>query len=194
MKRLLKNIVLILVLTMCMTTVAFAAVGDKVEGSKADIILEDADTTIIFDTVNAEKMLVSVASNKLVPGNQYLVLVIAGDGSKIDEDTILYIDQAAAGGTDKGTLDFEVYPSAIKDSVILITGVADGQLKLAVIDAKYILGDANMDGKVNAADIVRIAKMMMNKADKNDPADANEDGSVNAADIVRVAKIMMGKA
>lgn len=194
MKRLVKIVALVLILTMCLMPMAYAAVGDVIEGNKATVELKDADTTVIFDEQNAEKMNVTIESEKLTPGKQYLILVVAGDGSAINQDTILYIDQAPANGTTKGVLSFDVYPSSIKDSVILITGVADGKLKLAVIDAMYILGDADGNGEITVSDIIVIANIILERMEKNDASDADENGEVTVSDIIVVANLILGRA
>ena len=68
-----------------------------------------------------------------------------------------------------------------------------------VIEAQegiFVMGDANDDGTVNAADIVEVVNYIMgHPSDKFNEAnaDANDDGSVNAADIVMIVNIIMGK-
>jgi hypothetical protein len=54
------------------------------------------------------------------------------------------------------------------------------------------LGDANLDGVVNAADIIRVQKIMAGLEPATPCADANQDGAINAADIVRILKIISG--
>lgn len=61
-----------------------------------------------------------------------------------------------------------------------------------------IKGDANGDGKVDAADIADIVNYMMGKPTSTgkfteQAADVNNDGAVNAADIVKIVSIIMGK-
>ena len=196
MNKLLKTLALVLVLTMCMSVVASAAttatgVNGVASNDKADVTISADGTTVTFAAADSENMQVDIASSALIEGSQYLILVVSGDGSVISKDTILYIDQDAAGAG--GTLSFNVYPSSIKDSVILITGVADGQLKLAVIDARYILGDANGDTFVDVRDIMRIANIILGTAEPTPAADANEDTYYDVRDIMRVANIILGK-
>ena len=58
-----------------------------------------------------------------------------------------------------------------------------------------LLGDANNDGTINAADIVEVVNYIMgspsNKFDLS-KADANGDKTVNAADIVAIVNVIMG--
>ena len=52
-------------------------------------------------------------------------------------------------------------------------------------------GDANNDGKVDAADIVEITNYIMGKASEKfifKAADVNEDGKVDIADIIMIVK------
>ena len=58
-----------------------------------------------------------------------------------------------------------------------------------------LIGDANSDGTINAADIVEVVNYIMGcpsaKFNKS-AADANGDGTVNATDIVKIVNIIMG--
>ena len=61
--------------------------------------------------------------------------------------------------------------------------------------AKYIVGDANGDGKVSSADITSILSIMAGNIKPTfivEAADANLDNKVSAADITRVLSIMAG--
>lgn len=58
-----------------------------------------------------------------------------------------------------------------------------------------VLGDANSDGSVNAADIVEIVNYIMGKPFEKfdaDAADTNRDGTINVADIVLITAHIMG--
>lgn len=186
MKKFCRIASLILVLALALSTVVFAA-----ENSKATVtVVEGMGATAEFDTSNEEIVNVSVTSNSLVDGGQYLVLMVKsanGEDYTIDQESILYIDQTASVGN---TVSFAVYPSTYTDSVILITGAEDGVLKVAIVDGKYILGDANGDGRVTTRDIIRIANMIMDD-EYSSAADANEDGRVTTRDIIRVANMIM---
>jgi hypothetical protein len=68
-----------------------------------------------------------------------------------------------------------------KDNVV--TGLASGQ-----IEVKYtLLGDANLDGLVNAADFTILAANFNQPATSWDQGDFNYDGLVNAADFTDLA-------
>ena len=58
----------------------------------------------------------------------------------------------------------------------------------------FVIGDANGDGSVNAADIVEVVNYIMgtpSAAFVFEAADVNTDGSVNAADIVLIVNLIM---
>ena len=69
--------------------------------------------------------------------------------------------------------------------------------EIVALPNKVIKGDANNDGKVDAADIVEVLNFLIGNPSENfseTNADANEDGNVNAADIVIIANKIMGIA
>jgi hypothetical protein len=141
-------------------------------GSTTALAANDDATTItgvnasaIFTTEGSEDQLTVTYSGDLVAGTQYLVLMVTCDNVadltvtdgtlngtpsySITENSILYIDQTAADAT--GSITFQVYPSSVQDSIILITST-NGTVIAAIVDAKYILGDLTGDGIINVAD------------------------------------------
>ena len=63
---------------------------------------------------------------------------------------------------------------------------------LRVID--YVLGDVNMDGKINVADYTSVAHHIMGNTPEvfnKNAADANHDGKINVADLTAIAHIIM---
>ncbi len=97
-----------------------------------------------------------------------------------------------------------------KDSYVEVTGIdevvfADGTtmtfadfLKAAkpaeeLDKASEVKGDLNTDGKVTAADISLMVKLLSENAEKiyNEIADINEDGFVNTADLVLIKKMVI---
>ena len=194
MKKFWKIAALVLTVAILMSTVAAAA---EISNKKATItVLDGVGASAAFDTSNEDIVKVSVTSASLKAGEQYLILMVKssdGENYTIDKDSILYIDQKAADSSN--TVAFDVYPSSYADSVILITGVADGALKVAIVDGKFIVGDANGDNKINAMDIIRIANYLVGNATvESGAADANGDGKVNAMDIIRIANYLVGNA
>ncbi|MFW6150832.1 MAG: right-handed parallel beta-helix repeat-containing protein [Chloroflexota bacterium] len=52
-------------------------------------------------------------------------------------------------------------------------------------------GDVNGDGRVNAADITKVERIMLMLDPETPGADVNEDGRLNAADITKIERIML---
>ena len=79
-------------------------------------------------------------------------------------------------------------PATMPDHDVTVTGTFTKNMKM---------GDANGDGKVDAADIADIVNYMMGKPTSTrvfneEAADVNDDGVVNAADVVQIANIILG--
>lgn len=193
MKRRVRQLALLLAAVMLLSVTALAA--DTVEGEKATITDIYSGATATFDTSNPDIINVTFTSNSLVDGSQYLILMIKGSESAytITEDSILYIDQTEAANK---TISFDVYPSSIQDSVILITGVNNGPLVAAIVNAKYILGDVTGDGRINARDAMMVARcaaqyempdMFISAA-----ADVSGDERITARDAMMIARFAAG--
>jgi hypothetical protein len=76
--------------------------------------------------------------------------------------------------------------------VYLDESVADESVKSLILCG--YLGDANSDGKVNAADIVEVVNYKLNNPSDNfnfKAADVNMDGEVDEADVEEIVKIIM---
>lgn len=198
MKRRVRQLALLLAAVMLLSVTALAA--DTVEGEKATITDIYSGATATFDTSNPDIINVTFTSSSLVNGNQYLILMIKGSESAytITEDSILYIDQTAATGNGDGTatIEFDVYPSSIQDSVILITGVNDGPLVAAIVNAKYILGDVNGDGRIGIGDALMILQHIVEITALDDnqllAADVNNTGSVTIGDALLILQHIVG--
>jgi len=200
MKKTMRMLALVLAMLSMLSVAAFAA--GPTDNGKATIESKlGADGTVTFDESNDEKINVTYTNaSQIVEGKYYLVLMVAGDGKTIDKNTILYIDQVTAGAG--GTLTFDVYPSSLKKGVIMIvaeniepTEAGLAGLKAAIIDVKYILGDANDDGVVNVIDLTRIAQYLVGKSAANiEASDTNQDGKVDIIDLTRLAQFLVGLA
>lgn len=163
--------------------------------------MEGAGASVAFNTANPEIIEVTVTSELLVPGDQYVILMVkSADGVNYDLDdpaNILYINQteqagAAASGTN-GSVSFNVYPSSLTDSIILIAGAKDGLIKAAIVDGKYILGDANDDGKVSGLDAVAVLRYVAglpNNKFNEQAANVNGDGKISGLDAVRLLRFI----
>lgn len=195
MKRRVRQLALLLAAVMLLSVTALAA--DTVEGEKAIITDIYSGATATFDTSNSDIIHVTFTSNSLVDGSQYLILMIKGSESAytITEDSILYIDQTEAANK---TISFDVYPSSIQDSVILITGVDGGPLVAAIVNAKYILGDVNGDGYIDATDalfVLRHAARIQGAeltGSVLSAADVNNDTYVDATDALFILRLRAG--
>jgi hypothetical protein len=83
---------------------------------------------------------------------------------------------------------------------IIVSGAEAQNYEISYVKGKLTiiaLGDANGDGKVDAADIADIVNYMMGKPTSTrvfneEAADVNDDGVVNAADVVQIANIILG--
>ena len=68
-----------------------------------------------------------------------------------------------------------------------------GELNLtAFIPTTVLLGDANGDGKINAADITKVERIIVDLDPETPGADACEDGVIDASDITTVEMIIAG--
>lgn len=191
-----------LVLALCLLlSVPAMAAGPVAENDKATVtVVEGSGASVAFDETNPEIIDITVSSNQLTAGEQYVVLMVKcpdGENYTINEDSILYIDQTAAvAGTPNASVSFSVYPSSLSDSVILITGAKDGLLKAAIVDGKYILGDVNDDGVVDIADVTQLLRYIvgLDSEDNINMDAANVDGSenVDVNDATKLLRVVVG--
>ena len=201
MKRRVRQLALLLAAVMLLSVTALAEEG-TVDGEKATITDIYSGATATFDTSNPDIINVTFTSPDLDEGGQYLILMIKGSESDytITEDSILYIDQTAATGNGDGTatIEFDVYPSSIQDSVILITGVNNGPLVAAIVNAKYILGDVTGDGFIDAFDAVAVLRYAARLTGAEltgtalSAANVNGDTFVDAFDAVYIVQLRAG--
>ncbi len=188
-------------LTLCLLLSIPAMAAGPVSNDKATItVVEGSGATASFNTSNADIIDVTVTSDLLTAGEQYVVLMVKSDDGvnyTIDENSILYIDQTAAvaaGG--KGSISFGVYPSSLQDSVILITGAKDGLLKAAIVEGKYILGDVDRNGVVNIGDVTALIRYIVGLSDEADvdlaASDVDSNKTVNIGDVTKLIRVIVG--
>ena len=80
------------------------------------------------------------------------------------------------------------------------TGNVGTGYKITIADKSYTivkLGDANGDGKINSADLLKIQKHLLNVnkiTDENiiKASDVTEDGKINSADLLKIQKHLLG--
>lgn len=201
MKKWIRALALMLSLTMLLSVTALA-LG---ENEKATITDKATGATATFDSSNSEIIRVTFSSASLTAGQQYLVLMVKGSEGDytITDKTILYIDQTAAAADEGGgnpSVSFQVYPSSIQDSVILIAGVGvngeAGPLVAAIVDAKYILGDVNQDGKVSVGDALLLLQYLAGVErlgdDQLSAADTNSTNDVSVGDALKLLQYLAG--
>lgn len=187
---------LAMVLTLSITVLA----DNSTENDKATIRDVITGATVTFDETNDDKINVTYTSNSLVSGSYYLVLMVMSDENgnydAITEESITYIDQVQAD--ESGTIRFTVYPSRLTTSVILITGLSDGLLKAAIVEAKYILGDVDGSGEVNSGDVTALLQYIVGMGASNNfvsaAADVDGSGEINSGDVTKLLQVIVGAA
>ena len=168
------------------------------ESDKATLtVVEGAGVTAEFDSTNPDIIHVRVTGSLLEDGRQYVVLMIKcsdGENYTIDSNSILYIDQKAAEAG--GTISFDVYPSSIQSSVILIAGADDGLIKAVIVKAKYVLGDVNSSSSIDATDALQVLRYAARLAELSPTAmlaaDVNGSGTVDSTDALLILRYRAG--
>lgn len=203
MRRIKRRLALALAIILLLSANVLAA---KTETDKATLtVIDGVGAVAEFDSTNPDLIHVTVTSSSLVAGQQYAVLMVkctdeTESSYNINSGSLLYIDQktAATGssGSANGTISFDVYPSNIQSSVILIAGAEDGLIKIAIVKGKYILGDVNDDGKVNVGDATVLLRYIAGLCEAEDiclpAADVNQSGSINVGDATLLLRVIAG--
>lgn len=198
MKKLTRLTVLLLALTLALNFTALAE-DAKTENDKATIKNVLTGATVTFDETVDEKILVTYTSEDLVPGSFYLVMMVSSDAQgnygAITKDNLTYIDQVTAD--ESKSISFTVYPSTLTTSVILITS-AEGTLKAAIVEAKYILGDVDGSGAVNSGDVTYLLQYLAGYDVSSKfvaaAADIDKSGAVNSGDVTKLLQVLAGFA
>ena len=176
MKRLLRSLLLGAILSALLCVGALAADSEPVKGGiyniKSSNVTLKPNTEATTDTVDgteytdyyANAVKFEVKAEKLAENQQYLLLVLKGEGVPTAEN-IAYIDQAAA---QNGSVSFTAYPSALTKGTYYVYLVGGGTAFNAAkpaatfqCDKKYILGDADSSGTVDVNDAVKILKVIV---------------------------------
>lgn len=196
MKKLTRLTALLLALTL---TLSFTALAEdaKTENDKATIKNVLTGATVTFDETVDEKILVTYTSEDLVPGSFYLVMMVSSDAQgnygAITKDNLTYIDQVTAD--ESKSISFTVYPSKLTTSVILITS-AEGTLKAAIVEAKYILGDVDGSGEVDVGDVTALLRYVVGLSTASDitepAADVDGSGEVDVGDVTKLLRVVVG--
>ena len=154
---------------------------------------------------NADKATYTVTYDGLTPGAMYGMLVLSGtdDNFTVNEDNILYIDQATADADGKITFtEFALKGAAPSEDSFIPSSVYIGGGNLTSAEwvgileklLAFIFGDITGDGKVNKQDLLRLAKYFAGwDVEITDGAsDVTGDGKVNKQDLLRLAKYFAG--
>lgn len=191
MKHGIRKLALVLVLALVLSTAALAA-------GKATVTPESGVTFAFKDESQNNLTL----TTQKTPDGMYLVLVLAGeegdDGTPLvpTASNILYINQTTAAGD--GTVTFDnVYPSAIKDSTVYLSGTGlTGLTKMGFIDLLVMLGDVTGDGVVKVGDATAILRYLVDleqfSSDQIAAADVTGDGFVKVADATKILRHLVG--
>ena len=134
-----------------------------------------------------------VKAQNLTGNQQYLLLVLKGEGVPTAEN-IAYIDQAAA---QNGSVDFTAYPKELTKGTYHVYLVGGGTAFNAAkpdatfqYDKKYTLGDVNEDGKINIGDATEalnhVVENIVLTGNKFSAADVVKDGKVNILDVTMI--------
>lgn len=191
MKHGIRKLALVLVLALVLSTAALAA-------GKATVTPESGVTLAFKDESQNNLRL----TTQKTPDGMYLVLVLAGeegdDGTPLvpTASNILYINQATA--TEDGTVTFEnVYPSAIKDSTVYLSGTGlTGLTKMGFIDLKVTLGDVDGNSELEVYDALLVLQkgtgLITMTEEQELAADVNGDGSVDQYDALLILQKAIG--
>lgn len=194
MKHGIRKLALVLVLALLLSTAALAA-GATVE-------IKDVATggSVAFHEGSTTQL--TVTKSDAQEGGMYLVLVLAGkedDGTPLvpTASNILYINQTTADSSGSVTFD-NVYPSAIKDSTVYLSGTGlTGLTKMGFIDLNVTLGDVDGDERITISDAIKILQHLVDKVnltgDSLLAADVNGDQVVDISDAIKILQKLVGK-
>lgn len=211
MKRLMRSLLLAAALTVVLCVSALAADSPKggiydIQGSGAALtpksesgaVIEPGSGGEITSGYYADAVKFDVTANSLVNDQQYLLLVIKGEGVPTAEN-IAYIDQAAA---QNGSVSFTAYPKELTKGtyhVYLVgAGMKFAESKVASFeyDQKYTLGDVNEDGKVLSNDALAALQMSVDVGTWTDmqklAADVDKNGKVLSNDALFILQKSVG--
>ena len=142
---------------------------------------------------NATAKLTIDASGYTADQKTLLIVPSSVSLDKVTADDVVQIDQNAE------IVDVAL-PADLKDGKYTVYMGGDGQVysdTFRVGAGKVLIGDANQDGYVEAADATAILKYNINKYTFKDngeeAADANQDGYVEAADATAILKYNINK-
>lgn len=212
MKRLLRSLLLGAILSALLCVGVLAADSEPVKGGIYNISVNTnvtlkPNTEATKDTVDgteytdyyANAVKFDVKADNLTKDQQYLLLVLKGEGDKVPSvptaDNIAYIDQMAA--TD-ASVDFTAYPKELTKGTYYVylvgggTAFAQGQVASFEYDQKYTLGDVNLSGVIDVTDALlalrHAANLNLLTGNNFLAADVNKSGVVDITDALMILR------
>ena len=191
---------LFLVLVALFGTVAMAA--DLENDRVAFDVVEGLNVALAFgqnsdNTINEEKVVVTLKSSALTLNEQVLIVMVKCDANGdplVSEGNIYYIDQKAV--TTAGEISFEVYPSKMVNSAICVTGVNDGLLKAVLVNGKLALGDVNGKDGVDISDVALLLRYVVGLVEETElhvsVADVNGKDGIDISDVALLLRVVVG--
>lgn len=218
MKRLLRSLLLGAILSALLCVGVLAADSESVKGGiyniKSSNVTLKPNTEATTDTVDgteytdyyANAVKFEVKAEKLAENQQYLLLVLKGEGDKAPSvptaDNIAYIDQVAA--TETG-VSFTAYPKELTKGTYYVYLVGGGTAFNAEkpaatfqYDKKYKLGDVDENNRITTSDAVEILQSIVGKKTLTETqrfaADVDGNNSITAGDAVYILQFIVGKS
>ena len=205
MKRLLRSLLLGAILSALLCVGALAADSEPVKGGiyniKSSNVTLKPNTEATTDTVDGQEytdyyanaVKFEVKAEKLAENQQYLLLVLKGEGVPT-ADNIAYIDQAAA---QNGSVSFAAYPKELTKGTYHVYLVGGGTAFNAAepdatfqYDKKYTLGDVNEDGAINSGDAMLVlqhsVRLFTLSARQQLAADVNMNNKIESGDAMQI--------
>ena len=208
MKKLMRLLLLAAILSALLCVGALATDSEPVKGGIYNItgsvtltpkdagdkeIVSGSSDGVATDGYYANAVKFDVKAQNLTGNQQYLLLVLKGEGVPTAEN-IAYIDQAAA---QTGSVSFAAYPKELTKGTYHVYLVGGGTAFNAAkpdatfqYDKKYTLGDVNEDGKINIGDATEalnhVVENIVLTGNKFSAADVVKDGKVNIFDVTMI--------
>jgi hypothetical protein len=207
-----RSLLLAAVLCTVLCVGALAADSEPVKGGIYGITgsaMLTPDTAATTQTVDgkeytdyyANAVKFGVAANSLEDNQQYLLLVLKGEGVPTAEN-IAYIDQAAA---QNGSVSFTAYPKELTKGTYHVYLVGGGTAFNSAnpaatfqYDKKYKLGDVDENNRITTSDAVEILQSIVGKKTLTETqrlaADVDGNNSITAGDAVYILQFIVGKS
>lgn len=220
MKKLMRLLLLAAILSALLCVGVLAADSEPVKGGiyniSGSVTLTPKDASdktiekgssdgVATDGYYANAVKFDVKAENLTDNQQYLLLVLKGEGDKAPSvptaENIAYIDQAAATTTG---VDFTAYPKELTKGTYYVYLVGGGTAFNAEkpaatfqYDKKYILGDVDNSGALSATDALWTLQAVAGKRTLSEisalAADADKSGGLSATDALWILQAVAGK-